>query len=142
MGLQAEAFGRGDAGFGSTSRMVLEAGLTLALQVTGACHTCCSVIASDGVRRLFDHVSGHSSLSTQEADRWPVTLQLGDCEKAGRVRGGVLTPASAMGPVLIDRLQRHGDCKFTISPAVGHRLDRSGPTDAEPADAASSQSKM
>ena len=68
--------------------------------------------------------------------------QLGDCEKAGRVKGGVLTPASAMGPVLIDRLQRHGDCKFTISPAVGHRLDRSGPTDAEPADAASSQSKM
>lgn len=34
--LQAEAFGRGDAGFGSTSRMVLEAGLTLALQVTAA----------------------------------------------------------------------------------------------------------
>jgi hypothetical protein len=39
MGLQAEAFGRGDAGFGSTSRMVLEAGLTLALQVTATSHS-------------------------------------------------------------------------------------------------------
>ena len=47
-----------------------------------------------------------------------------------------------MGPVLIDRLQRHADCKFTISPGVGHRLAAAGPTDAEPADAASSQSKM
>ena len=47
-----------------------------------------------------------------------------------------------MGPVLIDRLQRHADCRFTISPAVGHRLATSGPTDAEPTDKASSQSKM
>lgn len=74
--VQAEAYGKGDPGYGSTSRMVLEAGLTLA-------------------------------------------LQLEDCEKAGRVKGGILTPASAMGPVLIDRLQRTGDFKFSISPSVG-----------------------
>ena len=48
-------------------------------------------------------------------------LQLEDCEKAGRAKGGILTPASAMGPVLLERLQKHADVKFSISPAVGAR---------------------
>jgi short subunit dehydrogenase-like uncharacterized protein len=76
--VQAEAYGKGDPGYGSTHRMVLEAALCLA-------------------------------------------LQLDDCEKAGRVKGGILTPASAMGPVLVDRLQQKAEVTFSISPAVGAR---------------------
>ena len=59
--LQAEAFGRGDAGFGSTSRMVLEAGLTLALQVTGASQKSCSAMLITGSRHIPSACQGHRS---------------------------------------------------------------------------------
>lgn len=71
----------------------------------------------------------------------PICLQLDDCEKAGRLKGGILTPASAMGPVLLDRLQHNADCRFSISPAVGHRSSNAGPQ--SPGDGQNpSQSKM
>jgi short subunit dehydrogenase-like uncharacterized protein len=70
-----------DPGYWGTARMLLEAGLCLAL---------------DGAA----------------------------CEAAGCQKGGVLTPASAMGVVLIDRLRRAG-LKFDVtrSPALASRTE-------------------
>ena len=40
-----------------------------------------------------------------------------DLEKAGKLPGGVLTPASAMGYVLLDRLMQHAGTTFTVDSA-------------------------
>lgn len=98
--VQAEGYGTGDPGYGSTHRMVLEAALCLA-------------------------------------------LQLEDCEAAGRAKGGILTPASAMGPVLLDRLRRHGQTYFAISPSVGaYNTIKPSQKPSDIAEQAVEQSKM
>ena len=51
-----------------------------------------------------------------------------ECEAAGCLKGGILTPATAMGPVLLRRLAEGGDVTFSMSPAVGDR----GTTDPAP----------
>lgn len=47
--------------------------------------------------------------------------QVEECEKAGCLGGGVLTPATAMGPVLLRRLAECGGVSFSVSSAVGAR---------------------
>lgn len=61
--------------------------------------------------------------------------QLDECEDAGCVKGGILTPASAMGPALLRRLTENGEVKFEISPKVGD----SGTTEAVPSAETGSQ---
>lgn len=50
-----------------------------------------------------------------------LALDQAACDEAGCVRGGVLTPASALGMVLVDRLRRVPGIRFdiTASPALG-----------------------
>lgn len=67
-------------------------------------------------------------------------MQLDDCEKAGRLKGGILTTASAMGPVLLERLERHGDVRFSISSSVGARGEKNPVNPAQEAN--TKQSKM
>lgn len=50
-----------------------------------------------------------------------LALEMDECEAAGCLKGGILTPATAMGPVLLNRLQQYGDVKFSISTCVGAR---------------------
>lgn len=64
-----------------------------------------------------------------------VVAQLDECEDAGCVRGGILTPATAMGPALLRRLTENGEVKFEISPKVGD----SGTTDVVPSAETGSQ---
>ncbi len=68
--------------------------------------------------------------------------QVEECEKAGCLGGGVLTPATAMGPVLLRRLAEHGGVTFSVSPGVGARgtLDPEQPVSA--ASDGTQQSKM
>ena len=42
------------------------------------------------------------------------TTQGEELQKAGKLSGGVLTPASAMGHVLLDRLMQHAGTTFNI----------------------------
>lgn len=82
--VQATGYGKGDPGYGSTHRMVLEAALALA-------------------------------------------LNLDECEATGCLKGGILTPAAAAGPVLLRRLKENAEVTFEISSKVGD----CGTTDAE-----------
>ena len=73
---------------------------------------------------------------------WAEGAQAEECVKAGCLGGGVLTPATAMGPVLLRRLAEHGNVTFTMSSAVGARntLDPEQPVEA--AQDGAQQSKM
>lgn len=61
-----------------------------------------------------DPHDGYTSTATMALESaLCLALQQEDLKKAGTLGGGVLTPTTAMGPVLVDRLQKAG-IKFEI----------------------------
>ena len=101
-----------DSGYWGSARMILEAALCMATQVRTLAaaieRNTMVVLLTYGGLSTHHHVNGQCTLSKTNVQSSCDCSQREQLAADGRLQGGVLTPASALGMTLVRRLQDAG----------------------------------